>query len=133
MATGTKEAAKAKVIRDAKKEGKTISEKTTEKLVGKTNGKSKKAFGGKQAPPFEGPGVIKHILSCIEKGGLTREDIQASLNKTFPDRDPEKTHRTLLCQIGGKKRPLRMEREKGLEFKIDENGCYSIAKTKKSK
>jgi hypothetical protein len=133
MTKESKGAAKAKLINDAKKEGKAISEKTAEKLVRKTDGKSRKAFGGKQAPPFEGPGVIKHILSCIEKGGMTREDIQASLNKTFPDREPERTYRTLLCQIGGKTRPLRMEREKGMEFKIDGDGHYSIAKTKKSK
>ena len=50
-----KRGGKGKAIKDAKKEGKAISEKTAEKPSSKTDGK-KEAFGGKQAPPFEGPG-----------------------------------------------------------------------------
>jgi hypothetical protein len=62
MATEAKEAAKAKVIKDAKKEGKTISEKTAEKLVSKTDGKSKK--GGFET--IEYPGTFSPSLLSNE-------------------------------------------------------------------
>ena len=74
----------------------------------------------------KGPGVIMTILDLIRKNGpIDKGQILEILVKSFPDREENKMKKTVNAQIGGKKRPTRMEREKGLEFIIDE-GKYSI-------
>lgn len=73
------------------------------------------------------PGVIGTILQVIaDKGPVSKGDILAKLIQAFPERDPDKMAKTLNCQISGKKRPLRMEREKGVTFTIDSYGRYSL-------
>lgn len=82
----------------------------------------KKPITKKQAKP----GVIKTILDCIEKDGpITKEKILAKLIKKFPERSGDKMKKTIAIQIGGKKRPLRMEREKEVKFTITEEGSFS--------
>jgi hypothetical protein len=115
----------------AKKESKPSSEKTAIKAAGKKDDKSKIKNGpsrDKQIPVFEGPGVIKHIIACLGKGNMTQSEILDSLCKQFPDRARVKMSHTLHCQIGGKKRPLRIEREKNIKVVINDNGIYSIKK-----
>ena len=34
--------------------------------------------------------------------------------------------KTVMAQIGGKKRPTRMEKEKKVKFSIDDEGRYSL-------
>ena len=132
MAKEGKDKKTTAIIKEAKKEGKAISEATAKKLASKSdkaNGKGKKEpFGGKRAPAFEGPGVIADIMACMSKGSMKRGEILNSLCKQFPDRDREKMTHTVQCQIGGKKRPLRIEREKKIKVAISEDGIYSIKK-----
>jgi hypothetical protein len=111
----------------AKKESKPIIEKAAIKKSDKSKVK-KELSSGRRIPIIEGPGVIKHIIACVGKGNMTQSKILDSLCKQFPDRDREKMSHTIKCQIGGKKRPLRIEREKNITIAISEDGIYSIKK-----
>ena len=51
---------------------------------------------------------------------LTFDEIHAQMIEIHKDRDENKMKATLTAQIGGKKRPLRYEREKDIKFKITE-------------
>lgn len=77
----------------------------------------------------EEPGVIASILEFIQgsKNGIDIDGICKKLEDRFPDRNAESMKKTVKAQIGGKKSPTRMEREKKVKFKIT-NGSYSIAK-----
>ena len=74
-----------------------------------------------------GPGVIVSILEFIQesKEGISKVQIAEKLAERFPDRDANSMTKTVNAQIGGKKSPRRMEKEKGVVFNIDED-LYSI-------
>jgi len=74
-----------------------------------------------------GPGVIASILEFIQesKEGISKVQIAEKLAERFPDRDAKSMMKTVNAQIGGKKSPCRMEKEKGVVFNIDED-LYSI-------
>ena len=74
-----------------------------------------------------GPGVIASILEFIQesKEGISKVQIAEKLAERFPDRDANSMAKTVNAQIGGKKSPRRMEKEKGVVFNIDED-LYSI-------
>ena len=74
-----------------------------------------------------GPGVIVSILEFIQesKEGISKVQIAEKLAERFPDRDANSMAKTVNAQIGGKKSPRRMEKEKGVVFNIDED-LYSI-------
>jgi len=80
------------------------------------------------------PVVIFTILKTIRdsKKAVAQSDILNALLKAFPERDATAMTKTIKCQIGSAKRPLRMETEKNVEFKVDvtEKGVklYSIKK-----
>ena len=85
--------------------------------------KAKEPSKGKK----KGPGVIATILEIIEqKGPISREKILTQLSKKIPDRDADRMAKTIQAQIGGKKRPLRMEKEKGIKFTISKEGEFSL-------
>lgn len=69
------------------------------------------------------PGVIKTILDIItaSKTPVTQAQILVKLQAEFPKREEKSMLNTIKAQIGGKKRPLRMEREKQVIFEIVEN------------
>ena len=68
------------------------------------------------------PGVIQSILSVIKKKGpIDKPGIHKELIKLFPDRDPQGMLKTIGCQVGGKNRPLRMEKERKVKFLIKDN------------
>ena len=77
-----------------------------------------------------GPGVIGSILEFIKsanKKGITREGIEKKLADRYPDRELKAMKKTIYAQIGGKKSPTRMEKEKKVQFKVV-NGSYSFVK-----
>jgi len=86
--------------------------------------KAKKEPKEKKEKKPKGPGVIASILEVItnaEKPGVAQSDILAELKKRFPEKVEKSMINTIRAQIGSNKRPLRMEKEKGVEFEITEN------------
>ena len=79
------------------------------------------------------PGVIVSILDFIKssKKPVTQAQVLAHLEVEFPKRETKSMTNTIKAQIGGKKRPMRMEREKQVIFDVVENKAgvksYSIA------
>lgn len=69
------------------------------------------------------PGVIARILSVIAeaKTPVTQSQILEVLKSEFPKREEKSMLNTIKAQIGGKKRPLRMEREKRVILGVSEN------------
>ena len=69
------------------------------------------------------PGVIARILSVIaeSKKPVTQSQILEVLKAEFPKREEKSMLNTIKAQIGGKKRPLRMEREKRVILSVVEN------------
>jgi hypothetical protein len=109
-----------------------LSPETKGRLTaGATKGKAKAApkapkagaSAGKKAgaPKKEGPGVIASILEAIpKKGSTTLEKIHEFLIARFPDRDKVAMKKTINAQLGGKKSPTRLEREKGVKLTISD-------------
>lgn len=66
------------------------------------------------------PGIIASILEFIvaSKKGISMSQIHDKLVARFSDRDGDKMMRTIKMQIGGKKSPCRMEKEKKVSFVI---------------
>ena len=75
----------------------------------------------------EGPGVIASILEFITeaKKGISVTQIAEKLTERFPNKQADGMLKTVKAQIGGKKSPTRMEKEKGVKFTI-KDGMYSI-------
>lgn len=85
--------------------------------------KTKKPVKKKAAKKSKGPGVIQTIFDCITKAkgdGVSEEDILKHLVKTFKEKSKDSMANTIKAQIGTKKSPCRMEREKDVKFKITE-------------
>jgi hypothetical protein len=82
-----------------------------------------KKAGGKNEP-----GIIASILEFISASeGIQISKIHEKLIARFADRDSKAMLKTIKAQIGGKKRPCRMEREKKVTFNIVD-GKYSVKK-----
>jgi len=88
-----------------------IKEAVAKEIKAKTKAKTKK------------PGVIQTIFNTIEKADkpVSEAQILAVLRKAFPEREVTAMTRTIKCQIGAKKQPTRMERERKVKFIIGEN------------
>lgn len=119
-----KESTKRKDLKDEsfKESGKGAIEPKDDKKKAEV----KKAEVKKETKKEKGPGVLSTILTSIkEKGPITREALLKVLVKDFPDREEVGMKKTIQAQLGGKQRPLRMEREKDIKFKISDKG-YSV-------
>ncbi|MEA3420780.1 MAG: hypothetical protein U9Q97_03780, partial [Acidobacteriota bacterium] len=100
-------------------------EKEEPKEMSKSDKAEKPAV--KKAGNESKPGVIASILEFIKdsKEGITVLQIQEKLVARFADRKPEAMLKTVKAQVAGKKRPLRMEKEKKVTFEI-QDGKYSV-------
>ena len=74
----------------------------------------------------KGPGVIASIFEFIQKGNISKEQILDKLVSRFPDRAKVAMGKTINAQVGGKKHPCRMEKEKNVTFEISNKGMYSV-------
>lgn len=85
--------------------------------------KAKAEQKAKELAEKKKPGVIARILEIVQtsKTPVTQQQILAKLVSEFPKREEKSMLNTIKAQIGGKKRPLRMEREKQVIFNIVEN------------
>lgn len=110
-----KEPTKKKAVKKVVK--KTATKKTSTKKV-----EAKKKAEPKQTakPKVKKVGVIATIYNTICKKKCTEAQILAILVKDFPDKKAESMIKTIKTQIGTNKRPVRMEREKNINFKIEE-------------
>lgn len=78
------------------------------------------------------PGVILTILGTIKDAGpVNMDEILEKLKETFPERKPESMMKTIKAQIGGKKRPFRLEKEREVELKKDEQDKFTFVKNTK--
>jgi len=64
-------------------------------------------------------GVIQTIFNSIDGTPKTLEQLTAILVKSFPEKTMDSMRNTIKTQIGSSKRPVRMEREKNVTFKIE--------------
>ena len=64
-------------------------------------------------------GVIQTILNLIQKKEQTKATLLKALIRTFPERDKDAMEKTIKAQLSGNNRPTRMERERGVEFKVE--------------
>jgi len=64
-------------------------------------------------------GVIQTILDSIKKKPQTKDSLLKILQSNFPERDLDAMKQTIKAQIGTTTRPTRMEKERGVEFKIE--------------
>ena len=122
-AVKTVEPIQSEVIIEAKK-----STIWAEKMAKITLRQEQEAFGLAYLKALEvdekkRPGVIVSILDIITKSetGVNESQILEQLSEMFPNRKESSMTNTIKAQIGGKKRPLRMEREKQIIFEIVEN------------
>ena len=70
-------------------------------------------------------GVIQTIIDSLRRP-VRMTDILNDLMISFPERSADGMMKTVKAQLGGKKRPLRIEREKGIELIIN-NEWFSIS------
>ena len=112
-----------------KEEGETEADKAQpekEKLV---ESEAPKEEAPKTTNKKNTPGVIASILEFIQKAsaeGINIKEISDKLAKRFPDRKIDAMTKTIKAQIGGKKSPCRMEKEKKVKFNISD-GRYSVS------
>lgn len=123
---GTTKTPKADIKTAPKKEAATATPKAKTAPKAKATPKKEKATPKKDKAPkakkAKIPGVKATILKAIqEKGPITEEGILKILAKTIKDRNTNSMANTIKVQIRGKKRPLRMEREKDVTFVIVES------------
>lgn len=92
------------------------------KKGGKKKEKLEKATGKKPEV-----GVIASILEFVlaAKKPISFEKIADKLSDRFPERDKTSMLKTVKAQLGGKKRPTRMEKEKKVKLNISEKGVMS--------
>ena len=118
------------MAKDAKKEVKKAAApkkeaaKTTTAKAAPKKAAAKKAAPAKKAAAKKAPkkvGVIASILEFITAAPTTDKMILKKLVKRFPDKDESSLKNTFRAQIGSSKRPVRMEREKGIELIIEVN------------
>jgi len=84
--------------------------------------KAAKKATKKAAPKKESkPGIIVTIFTLISEAtgnGISEEEILKQLVKTFKDKNKDSMANTIKAQIGSKKRPCRMEKERKVTFKV---------------
>jgi hypothetical protein len=77
-------------------------------------------------------GVIASIKKIITKTPKTQDEILEELASLFPERDKNGMRKTIIAQLGGTSRPLRIEKERhfNLELSVDQNNVkrYYITK-----
>lgn len=119
----TKKTSKKKVVVKITKGGK----QTVKKSQKPAGGPKKKTINKDTKNKIEKVGVIQTIFDLIKssKKGLTKKQIVSSLSKAFPDRSAESMAKTVNCQIGGKKRPLRLEASRGIKLLV-KDGVFSL-------
>lgn len=71
-------------------------------------------------PKIKRVGVIQSIFNTIDKKPITFEGILLLLSKSFPDKNAKSMMNTIKAQIGTKKQPTRMERERKVTFVFTE-------------
>ena len=69
-------------------------------------------------------GVIASILEIIQqaKKPISKPEILEKLKERFPQRAADSMMKTINVQLGNKNRPCRMERERGITFKVEGEG-----------
>jgi len=96
---------------------------------------TKKAEKAEEAPKKAkalGVGIFATILKIIEeKGPVGIDKIHAALVAKFPDRPAEGLAHTIRAQLGGKKRPLRFERERKVRLDVQGEGAERTFAIKK--
>ena len=113
-------AAEKVVIIPSEKEAKedTKIEKQVEESKKRTTEKKQEKVGKKKS----GTGVIASIVSIIQSNGpISKEQIHKRLVKLFPNRPAVGLKSTINAQI-----PNRLNKEKGLKIKKDDEGRYFI-------
>lgn len=119
----------------APKEPKAPKAKKEEAKAKAPKAKAEKPVKEPKAPKQEKPakekkvGVIQSIQDVITGSPKTVNEIVAELAKLFPDKSADSMKQTVMTQIGTKKQPTRMEREKGIKLTIEtkeEKTYYSI-------
>ena len=124
--TTSKQPKKAEVVAASEQNNKAWEQKMAQ-IVKKqeAENKAKSEAKAKALAEKKKPGVIKTIHSILESASkskpVTQEQIIAKLVEEFPKREEKSMRNTIKAQIGGKKRPLRMEREKHIILNITEN------------
>lgn len=105
------------VVKTSPKEKKAPKKPAEPKVAPKEAKKEKKEKATKS-----GGGVLVSIMDVLSKAKtpMTTEEILAHLSKQFPERDAKGMLATIRVQIGGKKRPSRMERERGIKIEVSE-------------
>lgn len=90
------------------------------KIMSKNEKSTEKNAQKAKTPKVKKVGVIQTIFNSIEAGPVTQAVILKKLVKAFPDKAEASMQNTIKAQIGSKKRPVRMEREKKITFVIVE-------------
>ena len=101
---------------------------TAEKKATSKTGSTKKSTPAKK-PAAKKPaakkekkvGVIGSIQEFITAGPIKESALLKKLVKRFPKREEASMLKTIKAQIGSNKRPVRMEREKGIKLNIEVN------------
>lgn len=121
-----KETATQKKARIAKEKADAKQKKADERKA-KAEQKAKEKAEAKANKP---PGVIASILEFVKTSEekINYEGILAKMQERFPERSSDSMMKTIKAQLGGKKQPTRMEKEKGVEFKI-EMGTEQVTET----
>jgi len=118
----TKAKKKAPAKKPTAKKSAPVKKPTTKKepVVKKAPAKKKET---KEAPT-KSVGVIVSILEFIQssKKPISEESLLEKLVKRFPDRNSESMAKTIKAQIGGKKKPCRMEKERNVSFIFSDKG-----------
>lgn len=122
--TAAEKKARIKAEKEAAKE-----QKAKERAKKKAAKEKEKA----EAKANKKPGVIASILIIIQeaKKPITQEGILELLKERFSDRSPESMQKTVRAQLGGKKQPTRMEKERKVVFDITYVQKEQVTKGKK--
>lgn len=119
------EGAEAQTTKAPKLNKEQIAEAKAKEKAEKAEAKAKEKEDAKAKKEAEkankAPGVILSILLAIKNAGkpVTEEEILSSLVASFPDRPTDSMNKTIKAQLGGKQQPTRMEKERGVIFKIE--------------
>lgn len=117
----------------SKTEQKTGKKAPAKKVAKKAPAKPKAAKPKAAKPKEKKIGVIASIQEFITTKPIKESALLAKLVKRFPNREEDSMAKTIKAQIGTKKQPTRMEREKGITLVITTNEktkerSYALAK-----
>ena len=91
-----------------------------EKVVIKKKEKKEKKET-KKGKKIEKVGIIKTIVSLLQRQPISKEDILSNLVTSFPDRNADGMKATINIQIN-----YRLKKEKGFDVQKNDMGCYFI-------